>query len=496
MILSAVSCDYIEKKPSPTPKPDPNDPEHTHVWGEWETVTEATCTAKGKEKRVCECGTEEEQETEVIAHDYTETVTEPTATAEGYTVYTCKDCGDTYKDNVIPPYGSVDAFDIVKEKEAKAYIVIPTSVSTNVTYAVELLRSNIKKNTGVTLEKGTKTGSEFEILIGDTGRSESAALKATLTGDQYAIKLMGKKLVIVATNDAFLYEAVRYFTDNCLKEDNATLNSDNIILTSTSIDVKNNGDKNTLRYKLTAGNKNYSATVEEFTTAKNVYYKASSTTIPYRRQGGCFSGTRYYQSLITKNEEYGRIMMKDVVTGETKFSDPMAGLGHMNDMDYNPDTNEVLVANGKKIFIFDGDTLEYKRTEVAGVSASSSLAYDPIGHRYIVGYYQFKDQLTDSTSKQFGHSSEVNLNNYNAYQGSASDGCYVVSLLAHSKGGKDGGYNCHVVVYDMGGNYLGLIDVYIKGGLEPENVSLIDGVLYIGTCTTQPVATLYKVVLG
>ena len=490
-VLSIVSCDDDKKKPSTTPKAD-----HTHVWGDWETVTDATCTEEGEEKRTCECGEEETKAIDLKAHTYKETVTEPTFTSEGYTTYTCEVCGDSYKGNEVPSYDLSKAFNFVKDKNAMAYIVVSDSATSNTKFAVNKLIASINNITGVSLKSGNETGNEYEILIGDTGRAESTALKATLSADQYAIKLEGKKIVIVATHDAFLYDAVKCFIDTYLVEGSAIVNDANVVLGNMPIDVKGTGDKNTLRYKLTAGTTNYSATVEEFTTAKNEYYKASSTTIPYRRQGGCFNGEKYYQSLITKNEEYGRIMMKNVVTGETMFSEPMSGVGHMNDMDYNPDLNEVLVANGSKIMIFDGDTLEYKRTEMSNVSASASLAYDPIGHKYIVGYYQFKESISDATVKQFGHSSEVNLGNYNAKQGSGSDGCYVVSLLAHSKGGRDGGYNCHVVVYDMDGNYLGLVDVYIKGGLEPENVSVVDGVLYIGTCTSQPVATLYKVVLG
>ena len=481
-----------------------------HSYGSWYVSKQPTCGEVGEERRDCGYSNCKHYQTRTygtaLKHNYDMTgAVESTLTTKGYAIYTCEHCGDSYNDDYLPVYDATVAFDLIKHGKEAAYIVVPSTVSTNTQFAVNKLVSSVKSITGVSLASGTKTGSEYEILIGDTGRTESTALKATLSGNKYAIKLADKKLVIVATNDAFLYEAVKYFIDTYLVEDRMIINETNVIITKASVNVKKAGDTSTLRYKLSAGSTTYSATVEEFTTATNIHYDSSygkSTTIPYRRQGGCFNGEKYYQSLITWPEndgeeaKYGRIMMKNVVTGETVFSEPMEGLGHMNDMEYNPDLNEVMVANGSKIIIFDGDTLEYKRTETSNVSASASLAYDPIGHRYIVGYYQFKNSLSGSTVKKFSHSSEVTLANYNANQGSGSDGCYVVSLLAHSKGGRDGGYNCHVVVYDMDGNYLGLIDVYIEGDLEPENVSVVDGVLYIGTCTSQPVATLYKVVIS
>ena len=54
----------------------------------------------------------------------------------------------------------------------------------------------------------SETENTYEILIGDTGRAESTALKSTLSGDGYALKVVGNKIVAVASNDAYLYEAI------------------------------------------------------------------------------------------------------------------------------------------------------------------------------------------------------------------------------------------------------------------------------------------------
>lgn len=55
-----------------------------------------------------------------------------------------------------------------------------------------------------------------EILLGDTNRPESTALRETLTEEGWAISLRGQKLVITATRERFLADAVTYLTGTLL----------------------------------------------------------------------------------------------------------------------------------------------------------------------------------------------------------------------------------------------------------------------------------------
>ena len=115
---------------------------HIHQWYDWKTITEPTCCKNGKKTRTCKsCGETEElqieptgnhnlserkieptctsegsiikkcqndgcdyQETVSIPkkdHTYTSVVTAPTCKEQGYTTYTCTECGNTYKGNYI-----------------------------------------------------------------------------------------------------------------------------------------------------------------------------------------------------------------------------------------------------------------------------------------------------------------------------------------------------------------------------------------------------------
>ena len=67
----------------------------------------ATCTEQGYTEYVCsECGdTYKDDFVEPYGHTYTEVVVEPTCTMQGFTTHYCVDCGYQYSDNYIPAKG-------------------------------------------------------------------------------------------------------------------------------------------------------------------------------------------------------------------------------------------------------------------------------------------------------------------------------------------------------------------------------------------------------
>ena len=84
---------------------------HTPAEAVEENRVEATCTAEGSYDEVVKCsvcGTEisrEKKTIEKLAHDYKAVVTAPTCTAQGYSTYTCENCGDSYVDDYVDELG-------------------------------------------------------------------------------------------------------------------------------------------------------------------------------------------------------------------------------------------------------------------------------------------------------------------------------------------------------------------------------------------------------
>ncbi|MBE6755627.1 MAG: hypothetical protein E7555_04125 [Ruminococcaceae bacterium] len=69
-----------------------------HSYGDWTVITEAECEKAGERTHACTvCGNEEKEEIPAIGHAYEGIITEPTYTTEGFTTYTCANCGDSYK---------------------------------------------------------------------------------------------------------------------------------------------------------------------------------------------------------------------------------------------------------------------------------------------------------------------------------------------------------------------------------------------------------------
>lgn len=74
-----------------------------HSYGEWTELTPAECEKVGEKSHSCTvCGAEEKAEIPSIGHNYSGVVTAPTATSEGYTTYTCGNCGDSYVADKVP----------------------------------------------------------------------------------------------------------------------------------------------------------------------------------------------------------------------------------------------------------------------------------------------------------------------------------------------------------------------------------------------------------
>jgi hypothetical protein len=93
-----------------------NDSQHT-LTGDCditsEVTTPATCTTKGTTTYTATAivdgqtvtDTKNIENIDITDHSYTATVVKPTCEAEGYTVYECSVCGDSYKDNYISALG-------------------------------------------------------------------------------------------------------------------------------------------------------------------------------------------------------------------------------------------------------------------------------------------------------------------------------------------------------------------------------------------------------
>lgn len=87
---------------------------HKHQYGDWEITEPATCTTHGRKTRRCTCGDTEEQTLPATGHCHV-CVDEvaPTCTENGYWVFHCPVCGDTYQEPTTEAYGHEEEVHII-----------------------------------------------------------------------------------------------------------------------------------------------------------------------------------------------------------------------------------------------------------------------------------------------------------------------------------------------------------------------------------------------
>lgn len=401
-------------------------------------------------------------------------------------------------ENVTTEEPAASGFVIADGEEAKLYVVMPEKECMNTCYARDKLSFFVEAKCGATLSSGTQTG-EFELLLGDTGRPESEALKATISGNQYAIKIEGNRIIIVATNPAFLYDAVGRLIASFI-----TVDGETVRLNTESAELVKNGDTSSLRYLFTQSNKLVADNYRSDGWPSEIVYQAEGTA---HLQGGCTDGTYVYQAFIykdTASDEVNNIckivkVMPDFDPGTSKvvLTSENLDLNHANDITYNPKTHELVVCHNNpyrtKLTVIDPDTLTVKRTEKIEQNIYA-ITYSPERDRYMVGCSG--GQSMRSCNADFADLSKIitppKTTRGMTTQGICSDETFIYHTLWNGSGSV-AGYNKNVItVYDWYGNFIGTIGTSI--GIESENIFVHKGVLYVSAYSSGAKASyIYRI---
>ena len=247
------------------------------------------------------------------------------------------------------------------------------------------------------------------------------------------------------------------------------------------------------------------------------YYNSNWTGM----QGGYFDGTYFYQTFIkycysNPGEVYDagnivKIVKYDVSGDEpilVKESEPFGypgyseSLYHANDITIDSDGN-LLVVNGYEVIKLNPTDLSYVG-KVVCVKSLYGIDYNQSKEQYVLGIGGTTGFLTADTVDDWKiliATAPSGISEANAYtkQGLSSDGEYVYCLYYGNGVDKtDGTGNTKltsdaVIVYDLQGNFVTFIEVNF-GNEEPENISVVNGDIYVTTATgSSAPANLYKV---
>jgi len=201
-------------------------------------------------------------------------------------------------------------------------------------------------------------------------------------------------------------------------------------------------------------------------------------------QGGYTDGKYYYQAFIQKdtasNEENNvvQIVKYDMETGKKVLTSENLKLNHANDITMNTKTNQLIVCNNNpnrtKITFLDPETLTITGTKDIGRKIFS-IDYNESRDCYVVGISggQTFAVLDSNFNKIAGPYEPTFMSEGCTTQGVGCDDNYIYFVF----------YSPNVVtVYDWNGKFVRLItlDDIDPAAMEPENISSVDGELYVG----------------
>lgn len=393
------------------------------------------------------------------------------------------DTSDTAKEeNVI---------ELIAGGEAKYGLVRAVSMNDEAVKACGALYNEITKITGVSLQfvsdDSALDDGIKEILIGNTDRKESAEVAETLEIGEYAITVVGDKIVIVSNEDETLATAINAFMNQCLNraskgkwvvdEDLSIKDTDSIMAQKIANRYIPKGTK--LVAKTTLLN-DFSLQHMISTGVKGNGYVSV--------QGGCIAKGYLFTFLIMTNTHDRAWVVKtnmknpDDWTVKELGTDTPAGeinrFGHCCDAVYLPDRDLILVASGwPHSILIDPDTLEevgYIGTE----RAYGGVAYDKILKQV---YFSYLTDSTDTTPELYCYDSEADKIKVMEYeysigykgQGITCDGMYlyILECKMNNKGN-------NLRVYDINtGELEHIIDLGIE--YETENIDYYDGAFYV-----------------
>ena len=496
-----------------------------HDHGEWAVVTTPTCQTKGEEKRECKnCGEKEARELETVGHSFGEwtEIIKPTCETKGAETRTCVyGCGEIE----IREIGSLGGHSL-----GEWYVYTAASCTTNGEERREC------KNAGCSHYETKDIVGSHEIGDWQTVKAptceeageekrecknceysesrEIAALGAHEIGDWYVATAptcltdgiekrectrdgceFSEERALVGGHDMSDWQTVSgwsctesgeiaRYCSQCDYSESEIIEADGHsygewVKGSDKIDRRSclscsDMQKRPSVFSVSTASVTSAARMERFSATVN------------RKQGGCYNGSRFYQAFVSKDESQTSIGMIDLKTGKVIYSEPR-NLGHANDITYNETTNCIYVISGSTLYTFDADTLEYKGTMRLSTSASA-ISYNAHDDTYVA--YSSKALLFFDSEGDLMSSVSVSESGVTS-QGVCSDENYVYMLFCTSLGSSK--YSCQVYVYDYSGNCQSKITVSIPGNHEPENISVVDGALYIGNCTGESYVLLYKV---
>lgn len=352
-------------------------------------------------------------------------------------------------------------------------------------------------------------GDGYEILLGDTNRAATAAVKAEITGSlNYVLRAVDKKLVIVAGSDLALSEAVSTFLNTTKQLNYKVSKNDNrmtfkngyvyaMTLPAAVTNVKHIGDIATpLEATVSKDGKSYQHFVVQGGTTDGTYLYAC-----LEDQKANSGDEDYYHH----TENHTTVIVKiEIATMKMVAKSDMLSLDHSNDMVYNSKTNELIVVHcgmnsekperSKMLSFIDPETLTIKRTCENAFEGGYAATYNANkdifvaagggGYKYYNGNYQNADGSYRNRLTRYNDTKYSSFTTGHTTQGIDCDDDYIYAVLTGDgeDGINDSGYG-YLVISTWGGKLVTICRIPLPDDeyseIETENICHVGNTFYV-----------------
>ena len=271
--------------------------------------------------------------------------------------------------------------------ETRFSVICPDLQETVYRDALIRIRDTMEAGTGVRpevvtdFEKGGKApiqNDNFEILVGDTNRAESAQVECE--AGSYTVCVVNRKVVIKGSDEFYTWCAVEYFVENCISGESGTA----VLKIAKGYTHTESGVKKTFGKMLSLGMPIASRLKK--TRVMTIAKEDGYTCI----QGGATDGKWLYFLLNDgKTDDTAKSRLIKVNPATMKVEQTLSDIlcVHANDMTYNSKTGKLMISHcnvdATKYTVINPETMTVEGVKSASVGFFG-IAYVPERNGYVI----------------------------------------------------------------------------------------------------------------
>lgn len=323
--------------------------------------------------------------------------------------------------------------------------------------------------------------SKFEIIVGNTGRTETAATLAKVGENGYAITVDGSKVVIVGSNVVWTSLAIKQFEKRILR--NPLFCKDNKLNISGDYSYIQSYDDPMLVARLVESG-------IEFTLNPTLVLNCPGDEGMVVAQGAASDGKHFY--FLNRSTEDGQsiVYKYDMSSLSLVGKSRIFNAGHANDATFDFGKNRFIAAHGhsegKILTPLNPETLQVL-PNIDITVGSGAIAYSKGKGQFAISQGGKTLYVTDNDFNVLSSYTRTDNSPYLA-QGMGCDDMYVYFPMSPRNGKTDN----VLVTYDWAGNYI--MDIHIPMSLESESMFYSAGSYYVNFYPgSKKGAALYRV---